>query len=285
MNELPERPTRLFKLARVVGGGLAALFFALVIAALTVFGVINVVLGHVFMAFAWLVGVVLICTEILPGGRPKHQTWAICGLGLIMVIGDAGMLKLKHLAESAPPSTLPKSPSASEIADELVKKLPASTSSKAKEKSPTDAKNDLFIELLTGEMPPAVPNGQIYYAMSPFPDGGGGLGEQIANDDDRLRWSKEIYFARQKGYQGIPVLVYRVTNYSGKTLVDVEMAPVVTYFESVVGDPNGLLAVKVAKPWPITIQKIDPGPANAFVFYVLNDSTKQFLNDDRRDHT
>lgn len=79
MNELPERPTRLFKLARVVGGGLAALFFALIVAALAVFGVINVGLVHVFMFSAWAVGALLISSEIPPGGRPKHQILAVCG--------------------------------------------------------------------------------------------------------------------------------------------------------------------------------------------------------------
>jgi hypothetical protein len=80
---------------RIVGGGLVALFAALLFAALTVFGVINSILGHVMLAGAWLVGCLLLCTELIPG-KPNHQKAISCAaLGLVVFAMDRGVVRLR----------------------------------------------------------------------------------------------------------------------------------------------------------------------------------------------
>jgi hypothetical protein len=58
---------------RIISGALFALFCALLIGALTVFGLISMTLGHVFMICAAIVGTIIIFTELFPMKTPKHK--------------------------------------------------------------------------------------------------------------------------------------------------------------------------------------------------------------------
>ncbi len=109
MCAVAERPrTYISEISRVVGGGLIALFCALIIAALTFFGVINTTVGHACMALAWVVGSLLICTEILPGKPTRRKVWSVIGLAVVILVGDRSIVRMKahedklaHSAQSA----------------------------------------------------------------------------------------------------------------------------------------------------------------------------------------
>src|ERR1700733_7108974 len=84
---------------RVVAGGLFALFCALVIAALAVFGIISMTLGHIFMVAACLVGGLLIWTEVIPSKPVKHKVaWTLL-LWLLMGGVDFWIVKHKEAEE------------------------------------------------------------------------------------------------------------------------------------------------------------------------------------------
>jgi len=80
------------RVSRVVSGGLGALFCALIFGALTVFGVINMTLGHVLMSCAWIVGSLLIVTEVIPGKRSRHKVISVCGLAIVLFFGDRAIV-------------------------------------------------------------------------------------------------------------------------------------------------------------------------------------------------
>jgi hypothetical protein len=99
---VPENQPGNRKLVRILGGGLAALFFGFLIAALSFFGVIPMTLGHICLLLAWLVGTVLISTQIIPGRPVRHKRWMSAGLGTILLVLDIGIVELK---KSGPAST------------------------------------------------------------------------------------------------------------------------------------------------------------------------------------
>lgn len=96
------------RISRVVAGGLFALFVGLLIQAFTVFGVIAVNSGHLFMFFAWGVGSLLIVTEILPLRPTRHKLWSVVGLGITLLVidvacaGYAAKRESEKIAEHAP---------------------------------------------------------------------------------------------------------------------------------------------------------------------------------------
>jgi hypothetical protein len=69
---------------RVISGGLFALFVVLVFEALALFGVISTLAGHIAVFAAWIVGVILITTEIIPGKGVSHKSAAVVILGVIL---------------------------------------------------------------------------------------------------------------------------------------------------------------------------------------------------------
>lgn len=75
-------------LSRVLAGGLFALFFGLLIQAFAVFGVITMTSGHIFMFLAWIVGALLIITEIIPGKPARHKVASVIVLGVVLLGGD-----------------------------------------------------------------------------------------------------------------------------------------------------------------------------------------------------
>jgi hypothetical protein len=95
---------------RIVAGGLLALFVALVVAALTVFGINSMALGHVFMLLAFLVGALLIWTEIIPSRPPKHKLIATLVLFAIMGLGDGEIIRYKKREALIPQSAKSKPP-------------------------------------------------------------------------------------------------------------------------------------------------------------------------------
>jgi hypothetical protein len=78
------------QVSRVLAGGLFALFFGSLIQALTLFGVITVNSGHLFMFVAFVAGSLMIATEILPLKPTRHKVASIVGLfGTLLVIDVA----------------------------------------------------------------------------------------------------------------------------------------------------------------------------------------------------
>ena len=88
------------RVKRVGGGGLVALFVALVLGALTVFGIINVNLGHLLLFLAWAVGVIVIFTELMSGKTAKQKLLAALALSFLFAAADWGILKLKSLQDT-----------------------------------------------------------------------------------------------------------------------------------------------------------------------------------------
>jgi len=93
---------------RVIAGGLFALFCALVIAALAVFGVINMLLGHLLMFLAAVVGTLIICTEIIPSRPPRHKVISTLILCLLLGVGDAAIVKSKYSGVEVPQPIQPE---------------------------------------------------------------------------------------------------------------------------------------------------------------------------------
>ncbi len=94
-----DRSNKMAGISRVVSGGFVALLSALLVSALSLFGIVNAMLGHICMFFAWIVGVVLISTEVMPGRSARHKVWSIAILGVIVLAVDIGILKLKGMTE------------------------------------------------------------------------------------------------------------------------------------------------------------------------------------------
>ena len=78
------------RISTVVAGGLFALFLALLIQALTLFGVITVNFGHLFMVGAWAVGSLMIVTQLLHLKPTRHKVWSVIALGLALLAIDIG---------------------------------------------------------------------------------------------------------------------------------------------------------------------------------------------------
>lgn len=106
MSESENSPTR------IVAGGLFALFCAFIIAALALFGVISVTLGHIFMAAAGVVGALLIWTEIIPSKPPKNKV--MFTILLWCLLGGADRLIVRHknseAVETVKPASAPRDP-------------------------------------------------------------------------------------------------------------------------------------------------------------------------------
>src|SRR5437016_10690286 len=76
------------RLSSVAAGGLFALFVGLLIQALTIFGVLTVITGHIFMFLAFLVGALIIATEMLPLKPARHKVVSIALLLFVLVTID-----------------------------------------------------------------------------------------------------------------------------------------------------------------------------------------------------
>ena len=81
---------------RIVAGALFALFVALIIAALAVFGVISMTLGHIFMICACAVGVLIIWTELIPAKPARHKLAFTVALIGIMFIADCAIVAIRR---------------------------------------------------------------------------------------------------------------------------------------------------------------------------------------------
>jgi hypothetical protein len=151
----------------------------------------------------------------------------------------------------------------------------------------------ILVECHLGAMPTTP---ERIYALNLFPtpkeNGGGGLVEYFSFDErkgDRI-WPKSK--------PGFPLMAYRcqLTNYDGATLFGVEINMKLK-FQEAVKQESGALSGKtfLQRDWPILIGKIDPGAANAFVFYVFSTTehfatvsfpdaarAKQLIDDDKK---
>ncbi|HKO42185.1 MAG TPA: hypothetical protein VJU84_02765 [Pyrinomonadaceae bacterium] len=106
----PERVPPSHRVSRVVAGGLFALFFGSLIQALTVFGVITMNSGHVFMVIAFIAGALLLTTEILPVKPRKQKILSVLILGLVLLAIDLASVwyTTKETVKTPPPVTLIK---------------------------------------------------------------------------------------------------------------------------------------------------------------------------------
>ena len=87
------------RVSRVVGGCVVTLLLALLTSALALFGIVNAMLGHICMFLAWVVGALLISTEVMPGRPAQRKVLSIAILGVIVLAVDIGILKLKAMTE------------------------------------------------------------------------------------------------------------------------------------------------------------------------------------------
>src|ERR1039458_7308539 len=87
---------------RVVAGALFALFVAFIVAALAVFGVISMALGHIFMVCAFAVGVLIIWTELIPAKPARHKIAFTVALLSVMLAADFAIIKLKQGGKGYP---------------------------------------------------------------------------------------------------------------------------------------------------------------------------------------
>jgi hypothetical protein len=116
------------RVSRVLAGGLFALSFGSLIQSLTVFGVITMNSGHLFMAVAFIAGAFLLTTEILPLKPTRHKVVSVIILGVVLLVIDvaAAFYAASHeqkgkatdgltLPQSTPLPSQPASPSSSSL--------------------------------------------------------------------------------------------------------------------------------------------------------------------------
>jgi len=89
-------------ISRIVAGGLLALFVALIFEALSVFGIISMLLGHLCVLGAGIVGALIIATELIPGKPTKHKAVWIAVLALVLFLFDRWGSEYKSRYESEP---------------------------------------------------------------------------------------------------------------------------------------------------------------------------------------
>lgn len=99
MGGLADKSNKMTRVSRVVGGCVVTLLLALLTSALALFGIVNAILGHICMFLAWVVGALLISTEVMPGRPAQRKVLSIAILGVIVLAVDTGILKLKAMAE------------------------------------------------------------------------------------------------------------------------------------------------------------------------------------------
>jgi hypothetical protein len=85
---------------KFISGGLFALVVALFVAALAVFGVISMNIGHLLMACSALVGAFLIWKEVIPSKSRRVKSAAVFVLFCLFGLADYGVVNIKH-AEAA----------------------------------------------------------------------------------------------------------------------------------------------------------------------------------------
>jgi hypothetical protein len=106
---------------------------------------------------------------------------------------------------------------------------------------------------------------------TPLENGGGGLPTRYNRSGQPWKWPiddpAEAFF----------ISAYRcdITNYGNEPVIDLQMALDLTFYEAVPvagqsENTRGHGPIKLQRPWPISIQKIDSGRENAFKFYVFS---------------
>jgi hypothetical protein len=97
---------RSHRVSRILAGGLFALFFGALIQALTLFGVITMNSGHLFMVIAFLAGALLLTTEILPVKPRKHKILSVVILAVALLAIDlASAFYASHQKNVTPTSS------------------------------------------------------------------------------------------------------------------------------------------------------------------------------------
>lgn len=127
----------------------------------------------------------------------------------------------------------------------------------------------LFIQCQRSFLPKLPPPAGTLYVLRPWAlpaeNGGGGLSEQTTTSE----------FAWPTDKVGLPLSTYKceVTNYGKEPVANVTLAPTLT-FRKAIAQGNGQINsgdVTLSRNWPILIRKIDPGKADSFVFYTVNE--------------
>lgn len=90
------------RMAKIFAGGLFALFCAFCIATLNVFGVISMILGHIFLLLAFAAGAALIATVIIPGKAAKYKVGWIALFAFAMFVFDRVAVGLRQAEANIP---------------------------------------------------------------------------------------------------------------------------------------------------------------------------------------
>jgi len=101
--EIVSEEQKMSRIGRIVSGGLLSLFVALVLGALTVFGIINSNVGHLLLFLAFAVGSFLLSTDLMAGKSTKLKLLAVLGLLLFFIAADWEIQRLKKTQDSPPP--------------------------------------------------------------------------------------------------------------------------------------------------------------------------------------
>jgi hypothetical protein len=125
----------------------------------------------------------------------------------------------------------------------------------------------IAVEWHHGRPPATLPTTGRLYELQVWPipqeNGGGGLSEVSGNPGQAMTWPTPL-----------PTLECQITNYSARTLFNVQAALRLSFRQAVKDKdyPNQSRGgdVILSREWPFTIAKIDSGPEHAFVFYVMN---------------
>jgi hypothetical protein len=116
--------------------------------------------------------------------------------------------------------------------------------------------------------------------LFPLPpeSGGGGLGTHFNQSGKEWKWPTD------DNLSAIFLSAYRceITNYGTKPVFDFDMTLDLSFYEAVApnNQPNSKTygKLKLHRGWLVPVSKIDIGPQNAFIFYILNSLEDLIVN-------
>jgi hypothetical protein len=114
---------------------------------------------------------------------------------------------------------------------------------------------------------------------TPIENGGGGLATQYSRSGQPWKWPVI------DPMEAVFISAYRcdVTNYGSDPVIDLQMTLNLTFYAAVPvagqsENTRGHGPIKLQRPWPISIQKIDSGRENAFKFYIISMQSDEIVH-------